>query len=201
MFGYQLDIVININIIYKKNIKLQKWKGWFNNESEHEFFMIFLCCPVKLLEWKGIIREIFLYRLGNIIYTDSYFTSLGLLQSLLADTIYCCGTVRRDRKGWPAAMKEVIEKEPGSYKTMQLDGVVSAYTWNDKCQVHILSTASDPTVESTIRRKNKDGTIRELACPPAVKEYSRFMNGVDRADQLRVLYSCTVLVSTRHRQV
>ena len=38
------------------------------------------------------------------VFFDNFFTSEHLLQDLLADDIYSCGTARKDRKGFPAEL-------------------------------------------------------------------------------------------------
>ena len=38
---------------------------------------------------------------NNIIYFDSFFTGVELEQSLLADGIYSCGTIRSNRRTFP----------------------------------------------------------------------------------------------------
>ena len=44
---------------------------------------------------------------------DNFFTNEQLLQDLLADDVYSCGTARKDRKGFPPALKLV--KLPNRY--------------------------------------------------------------------------------------
>ena len=39
------------------------------------------------------------------VFFDNFFTSEQLLQDLLEDDILACGTARKDRKGFPAALK------------------------------------------------------------------------------------------------
>ena len=41
------------------------------------------------------------------VFFDNFFTSEQLLQDLLDDGILACGTARKDRKGFPPALKEV----------------------------------------------------------------------------------------------
>ena len=60
--------------------------------------------------------------------------------------------------------------------------------WQDNKPVTILATNSDPTKEETVKRKNKDGTTREVPCPQATRLYNMFMGGVDLSDQLRGYY-------------
>ena len=47
------------------------------------------------------------------VFFDNFFTNERLLQDLLADDIYSCGTARKDRKGFPAELKQV--KLPNRY--------------------------------------------------------------------------------------
>ena len=40
------------------------------------------------------------------VFFDNFFTSEELLQDLLEDGILACGTARKDRKGFPPALKQ-----------------------------------------------------------------------------------------------
>ena len=40
------------------------------------------------------------------VYFDNYFTTLKLLEDLNKDNTYACGTVRKDRKGFPPQLKK-----------------------------------------------------------------------------------------------
>ena len=49
-----------------------------------------------------------------------------------------------------------------------------------------------PTViqqQQTLRRRRKDGTLKDVTCPSVATVYNKFMFGVDRADQIRMQYS------------
>lgn len=41
------------------------------------------------------------------VFFDNFFTSEELLQDLLVDDIYACGTARKDLKGFPSELKKV----------------------------------------------------------------------------------------------
>ena len=69
----------------------------------------------------------------------------------------------------------------------QKDNLV-ACVWQDKRQVYVMSTNSQATGTSTVRRKQKDGTTTTLPCPPNVVMYNKFMGGVDHHDQYRSYY-------------
>ena len=70
-------------------------------------------------------------------YFDNFFTSVKLLDDLLAANTYACGTVRANRAGLPVQIKK-----PGCIK-MQRDAMV-AVVWHDKPDVRIISTNSQP---------------------------------------------------------
>ena len=61
--------------------------------------------------------------------------------------------------------------------------------WQDKKQVSMLSTLTDPDSCATVRRKEKDGSQTTLNCPTAITAYNTHMAGLDRGDQLRRYYT------------
>ena len=64
-----------------------------------------------------------------------------------------------------------------------------ASVWKDKKEVFFLITAHDPTLPlEKVKRKQRDGSIKEVPCLKTVSDYNCFMNGVDRADCMRVQY-------------
>ena len=66
-----------------------------------------------------------------------------------------------------------------------------ANIWQDKKLVSVMSTNCQPTGPTTVRRKQKDGQVKSVTCPPNVVAYNKFMGGgggVDRCDQLRGYY-------------
>ena len=48
---------------------------------------------------------------GHHVFFDNFFTSVHLLEQLEEDGIYSCGTARKDRKGFPPALKSAGLKE------------------------------------------------------------------------------------------
>ena len=40
------------------------------------------------------------------VFFDNFFTSEKLMQDLLADGVYACGTARKDHKGFPPTLKQ-----------------------------------------------------------------------------------------------
>ena len=55
-----------------------------------------------------------------------------------------------------------------------------------------LVSCNDPTKPApTVQRKQKDGSQTTVPCPESIKDYTKYMNGVDHADQLRAQYNLT----------
>ena len=47
-------------------------------------------------------------------------------------------------------------------------------------------TSSSPV---TVQRREKDGSLRNVECPPLLPDYQAYMRGIDRADQLMGYYN------------
>lgn len=121
------------------------------------------------------------------VFFDNYFTSVQLMQDLLADRIYACGTVRMNRRGFPDDLKGRLHLQRGQSMTRQ-KGNLTASVWQDKKPVAFLSTLSDPRAEVPVTRQHGRQELR-MTQPHSANEYNKYMNGVDRHDQLRMKYS------------
>lgn len=124
----------------------------------------------------------------HVVYMDNFFSSPKLYEDLEKDQIYCTGTVRANRQGMPAAVKNKKLKQRGDSLTLQ-KGNMSAIAWKDKKPVYYLSTFEDPTKSSIVKRRQKDGTQKEYPAPKVAENYNKYMFGVDLADQKRMAYS------------
>ena len=127
--------------------------------------------------------------LGHHIYCDSFFTSPKLFLQLWSQDMYACGTVRANREGLPKEITTIKLKEQGKSVSRQ-NGNMHVTVWRDKKNITILNTNGDGD-STSVSRKQKDSSIKELPCPEAVKLYNQFMNGVDHADQLGSTYTCS----------
>ena len=93
------------------------------------------------------------------VFFDNYFTSFRLLEDLEKDGIYGCGTAHKDRKEFPAALKNpglkerlkvavllyyvdthyiITNNNRGESKTLQR-GKVTASSWMDNKVVTVMS--------------------------------------------------------------
>ena len=51
-------------------------------------------------------------------------------------------------------------------------------------------TAKPNSPKTSVKRKQKDGSLKEIPCPLPVRIYNENMATVDRADQMRTTYCC-----------
>lgn len=122
------------------------------------------------------------------VYFDNFFTSVELMEQLLNDGIYACGTVRANRKGLPT--NQINEKllKKGDSESRLLTNGVAWVKWRDNRTIQFLSNFHNPNQISVCKRKNKDGTKSIIRCPQAVKDYNLHMGYVDHADMMKSFY-------------
>ncbi|XP_062583062.1 piggyBac transposable element-derived protein 4-like [Saccostrea cucullata] len=73
------------------------------------------------------------------LYFDNYFTSIKLMEDLLAENIYACSTVRMNRRGFPDDLKGRLRLQREQSQTRQR-GNLTASVWQDKKPVAFPST-------------------------------------------------------------
>ena len=133
------------------------------------------------------------------LYFYDYFDSVGLQEELLETQLYGCGTVKSNVIGLPEMMRVKKRKQgdppplklrPGESKIWQ-KGKILAIRWQQnksRKPVRVLSSVTNPTAPvTTVKRKQKDGSSKDISCPEPIKLHN--MNGVDRNDQMRMEYS------------
>jgi hypothetical protein len=121
--------------------------------------------------------------LGHHVYCDSFFSSPDLFLKLWDLKTVACGTVKQNRKGMPKGLNKIKLKNQGEH-IMRKKGNLIVSVWRDKKMLTVLSTNTNQSNEE-VRRRQKEGTVKNVTCPNSVKLYNAFMNGVDHADQLR----------------
>jgi hypothetical protein len=126
-----------------------------------------------------------------IVYTDRFFTSLKLADSLLHDKIFLTGTVRSNRIG------DVIKKlkndkamQRGDWdEKVRQDDKVCVVKWKDNKSVLLLFTAVGSTPVGTCMRWSKEVKRKISATQPAiVKHYNMSMGGIDLCDRIITYY-------------
>lgn len=124
---------------------------------------------------------------GHCLYFDNFFNSVPLLLYLQEKKIYACGTVNSTRKYLPSFLQDNKMKR-GEFDSYTSNNGLLALKWKDKRAVCLLSNYHDSRDKSTVKRKNRDGTVEDVPCPQLLIEYNKYMNGVDKFDQLKSTY-------------
>eukprot|EP00731_Ephydatia_muelleri_P013864 Em0007g1174a len=105
------------------------------------------------------------------VYCDNFFTSSRLLEELLANGIYGCGTVRQNTKGYPAHLKMSGKGKRAQRKlglinrgdmVAQQQGPLVSTVWLDTKPVTMMATNCQPGETSTVKRKASDGSKADV---------------------------------------
>ncbi|KAE9164544.1 hypothetical protein PF004_g29790 [Phytophthora fragariae] len=155
-----------------------------------------LCPPSPTSPWRLVI-------------TDRFYTSVKLALELLHRRVYLTGTIQTDRSGYA---KNVITKK--KTRTVNKQNVMvppqgttkfaenkqfpqlTAVMWMDRLPVHMLSTGGSRRSSTVMRRVH--GEMKAVPAPELVRDYHRWMGGVDVHDQLRMQrYSVQLAYKTR----
>jgi hypothetical protein len=123
----------------------------------------------------------------NHLYFDNFFTSLSLLEKLKLRKVSATGTIRNDRVGIPSqfALKEKMER--GEYKSIVKSNFV-IFKWMDTKHVFLVSNDCQNTGIVRVSRQLKNRQLIEIDCPKAIKDYNKFIRGVDRFNQRTSCY-------------
>ncbi|GMF41115.1 unnamed protein product [Phytophthora fragariaefolia] len=106
--------------------------------------------------------------------------------------LYHVGTVRKSRLGWCPDIEYSQKKRPktiprGQYRiahSTQYPYLV-ALAWMESKPVNMIATGCS-THQTTVNRREKDGSITITPRPQLVVDYADGMGGVDVHDQLRL---------------
>lgn len=141
-----------------------------------------------------------LLRAGNVlgknhhVYFDNFYTSVAMFTDFACKfKTFCCGTLRLNRKDLP---KSLMQKKQDNMKTrgtsrFSKSGNLILCLWKDRKVIRVLTTIHGTQLSTCKRRtKGKNGAFErvEYSCPVAVRDYSKFMGGVDLSDQLFSYY-------------
>ena len=125
------------------------------------------------------------------IFMDSFFSSVFLYKRLLAENIYCTGTLRSNRRNFPPDLKDIAKRGLACRgdMTVRQDREVSVCVWQDTRPVTFMSSGHNPDHTTSIHRKKGDGSVMDVECPVSIVDYNQYMGGVDRGDQYRQYYN------------
>lgn len=128
---------------------------------------------------------------GYCLYFDNFFTTIPLMQKLLSQKTFGCGTIRQTRKHFP---KHILcadrELSHGQFDSVAC-GEISVYKWKDRGvkSVSVVSNHHKFKEQTQVLRTNKTGNRENVPCPQSIADYNRHMGGVDLFDQYHANYS------------
>jgi hypothetical protein len=114
---------------------------------------------------------------------DNYYNSVKITEELLKHKTNICGTIRANR-GVPNCLKSATMKD----KSMEFcrKGKILVQKWSmAKKLVAMISTIHSADMVECMSKKTKKKSMK----PICIREYNKFMKGVDRADQYLSYYS------------
>nr|XP_061791912.1 piggyBac transposable element-derived protein 3-like [Nerophis lumbriciformis] len=125
-------------------------------------------------------------KVNFLIFADNFFTSMPLIEKLLAKGIYYTGTVRKNRMSKCNLIpdKDLSKKGRGSYD-YQLESNTNTVClkWQDTKAVSLMSTYAGPEPLRKARRWDKSKKeYTYIDQPNIIKEYNASMGGVDMLD-------------------
>ncbi|RHY85072.1 hypothetical protein DYB31_005896 [Aphanomyces astaci] len=137
----------------------------------------------------------------RVINMDNWYSSVELCLTLLKMGMYCRGMVRSNRAHNPRFgmfdKKQIKSVMRGSSLVSVATSLgIIAVSWLDGTVVNMLSTA-DATTKSYVHRRIGSET-RQQECLSLVGLYNKYMQGVDRHDQLRKRFSIASGASFKH---
>ncbi|XP_016317158.1 uncharacterized protein LOC107669448 [Sinocyclocheilus anshuiensis] len=128
---------------------------------------------------------------GYRLYMDNFYTSPTLFLDLLQNGILACGTLRHT-SSLPKANDLSGRSELGSIRWYR-QGPLLFVKWMDAREVLMCSSVHKAFTGDTVTRnaKGSDGVWRTrlIPVPSAVKDYSKYMGGVDFSDSLIEYYN------------
>ncbi|UYV73243.1 hypothetical protein LAZ67_10002324 [Cordylochernes scorpioides] len=145
--------------------------------------------PMKLLTNSNLLNK------GHHIVVDNFFTSIDLARDLAKNGTYLTGTVRANRKGFPAAIKTANYSSNNIIYLRNQEILAIGYKEKpSKPPVRFLSTYCDAISEAKPRRPNSEY--------PQVKNiYDKYMGGVDLNDMMMYVYMDERKGQKFHRKV
>lgn len=121
---------------------------------------------------------------GHTIYMDRFYSSPTLFDLLWSKKTLAVGTVMKNKKELPVAIKSTTLKKDGMIFRRRKH--LLAIKWKDVRDVYILSTKHKAT-RTDVTVKSKVGPIQKSK-PDAVLDYNVNKTGVDRGDQMLSYY-------------
>jgi hypothetical protein len=123
------------------------------------------------------------------LYMDNVYNSVHLSIDLLNSDTYVCGTLRRNR-GEPQVIREAGIAGHALRKgdtVVRSNGRVLIFAWQDNRTVRAISTKHSDEMRD-VRVSQRGGDILVVIKQVCITDYNKYMNGVDRIDQMIQYY-------------
>ena len=176
-WGIKVFVLVDARNGYMKRLQVYTGKGVASSTNQ-----IGLCSKLVLDLMQGFEFS------GLHLYTDNYYTSPMLYNHLYNRGINTCRTARSNRKYFPTELVTSATISNRGVHKYRSNGPLLANVWIDKRSIYFLTTlhVTEPPsgTPCTVQRRQADGSVENLKCPPCLPDYQSFMRGVDRIDQL-----------------
>jgi len=119
--------------------------------------------------------------MGHKLYMDNSFSPPALFDNSHTKTIYCCRTVRPNRKGMLKNFVHSMKMKKGKLKT-KVKGNTTDIVRKDKQNVNILMNMHCPPLDGNFCDEHG-----KAVKPAIIQDYSRHMGYVDKSDHMILL--------------
>ena len=131
----------------------------------------------------NILRQNGLLDNNHHVYMDNFFSSGLLFNELSKNSTGACGTLRVNRALTPRVIKDAKQRK-GDPPIFAREGRLQFISWQDKKRVTLVSSVhNDKTFQKVVKDKTAPNHQREVIKPNAIELYTKYMRGVDLADQ------------------
>ena len=134
--------------------------------------------------------------MNHHLYVDNFYSSPDLFLWLNDRGVQACGTVRKNRLGFPHELYFGRGRHQRGSSNFLTKPPLLAQSWYDSKEVYFLSTihegkypATVPADQQSVIRKGPNGPMN-VVCPPLLHDYNKYMGGVDLVDNVLKHYSC-----------
>jgi len=135
---------------------------------------------------KSLIATIFsvlspYLNLWHDVYMDNYYNSVKVAEELLKHKTNICGTIRANR-GLPNCLKSVTLKDK-SMEFRRKEKILIQKWRTTKKLITMISTLNSANIVECVNKRTKKKSMK----PICIREYNKFMKGVDCADQYPIV--------------
>lgn len=129
------------------------------------------------------------FHIGQVVFTDRYYTTFALAKSLMDRGVGFIGTTQTNRIPCKELVRTFTNREErGNYRAVEGDGGDVAFVaWKDIKPVFLTCTYGT-LEEITVERMLHSGEVIDVSAPLVVKHFNNFMGGVDVNDHLAADY-------------